>query len=233
MTSDFTIIVNEYMPLKELVFTTLRQAILKGEIEPGERLMEIQLAEKMGVSRTPIREAIKKLSDEGLVTIIPRKGAIVAGISEKTLIDVLEVRMTLEKMAYRCALKSITPEQTRLLESIEKEFEEAIALDDLMKIATTDEKFHFAIYDAAGNEKLKEILSALRENMYRYRLEHIKMKKAREKLVLEHKTMITALEEGSAEEGLKALEEHIDSQEKLILEKIQEDARQNQLKKDR
>ena len=99
MGSDFTVIINEYMPLRELVFTTLRQAILKGELQPGERLMEIQLAEKMGVSRTPIREAIRKLAAEGLVTMIPRKGAIVAGISEKMLKDVLRVRMTLEKMA--------------------------------------------------------------------------------------------------------------------------------------
>ena len=90
MSSDFTVIINEYMPLRELVFTTLRQAILKGEIQPGERLMEIQLAEKMGVSRTPIREAIRKLANEGLVTMIPRKGAVVAGISEKILMDVLQ-----------------------------------------------------------------------------------------------------------------------------------------------
>ena len=96
MNSEFTVIRDEYMPLRELVFATLRQAILKGELNPGERLMEIQLAEKMGVSRTPIREAIKKLADEGLVTLIPRKGAVVAGISRKMLTDVLQVRMTLE-----------------------------------------------------------------------------------------------------------------------------------------
>ena len=85
MNSDFTVVFNEYMPLRELVFTTLRQAILKGELQPGERLMEIQLAEKMGVSRTPIREAIRKLEKEGLVTMIPRRGAEVAAISEKML----------------------------------------------------------------------------------------------------------------------------------------------------
>ena len=99
MGTDFTVNFNEYMPLRDLVFTTLRQAILKGELQPGERLMEIQLAEKMGVSRTPIREAIRKLEKEGLVNMVPRKGAEVAGISEKMLKDVLEVRRTLEIMA--------------------------------------------------------------------------------------------------------------------------------------
>ena len=90
MSSDFTINMNEYLPLRDLVFNTLRQAILKGELKPGERLMEIQLAEKLGVSRTPIREAIRKLELEGLVLMIPRRGAEVAKISHKSLQDVLE-----------------------------------------------------------------------------------------------------------------------------------------------
>ena len=83
MENNFKVNMNEYLPLRDVVFNTLRQAILKGELAPGERLMEIQLAEKLGVSRTPIREAIRKLELEGLVLMIPRKGAEVAKISEK------------------------------------------------------------------------------------------------------------------------------------------------------
>ena len=81
---------DEFLPLREVVFKTLRQSILTGELKPGERLMEIHLAEKLGVSRTPIREAIRKLELEGLVTMIPRRGAEVAKISEKNLKDVLK-----------------------------------------------------------------------------------------------------------------------------------------------
>ena len=83
---------DEYLPLRDVVFNTLRRAILKGELKPGERLMEIALAEKLGVSRTPIREAIRKLELEGLVVMAPRKGAKVASITERDLNDVLEVR---------------------------------------------------------------------------------------------------------------------------------------------
>ena len=91
--SDFLKVnMNEYLPLRDVVFNTLRQGILKGELEPGERLMEVQLANRLGVSRTPIREAIRKLELEGLVVMIPRKGAEVAKISEKNLQDVLELR---------------------------------------------------------------------------------------------------------------------------------------------
>ena len=85
MPIDFEVTMNEYLPLRDVVFNTLRRAILRGELKPGERLMEIQLANKLGVSRTPIREAIRKLELEGLVLMIPRKGAEVAEITEKNL----------------------------------------------------------------------------------------------------------------------------------------------------
>ena len=116
MTSDFTVHMDEYLPLREVVFNTLRQAILKGELKPGERLMEIALAEKLGVSRTPIREAMRKLELEGLVVMIPRRGAQVANITEKDLNDVLEVRITLENMAIEKACANMTDADIRKLE---------------------------------------------------------------------------------------------------------------------
>ena len=111
MISGLTIAENAYLPLRDVVFQTLRQAILKGELQPGERLMEIKLAETLGVSRTPIREAIRKLELEGLVVMIPRKGAAVANITEKDTKDVLEVRRTLEMFAVEVACDRITEEQ--------------------------------------------------------------------------------------------------------------------------
>ena len=103
--------IDEYLPLRDVVFNTLRQAILRGELKPGERLMEIQLATKLGVSRTPVREAIRKLELEGLVLMIPRKGAEVADIVEKGLRDVLEVRKALEELSVRLACDRITKKE--------------------------------------------------------------------------------------------------------------------------
>ena len=117
MESNFKVNMNEYLPLRDVVFNTLRQAILRGELKPGERLMEIQLANKLGVSRTPIREAIRKLELEGLVLMIPRKGAEVAEITEKNMRDVLEVRKALEELAVQLACDKITQEE---LEELEK-----------------------------------------------------------------------------------------------------------------
>ncbi len=223
MSSEFTLIRDEYMPLRELVFTTLRQAILKGELKPGERLMEIQLAEKMGVSRTPIREAIRKLSNEGLVTLIPRKGAIVAGISEKMLTDVLQVRMTLERMAYECAFRNFTDKDRTALSKAEKNFEEAVREGDLVKITEADEAFHFVIYEAAGNDKLKELLNNLRENMYRYRMEYSKDIDTRQALIEEHRSIYQSLTNGDSEAGLKIVEQHIRNQETAVLKKLNQD----------
>ena len=100
----------QFLPLRDVVFNTLRQSILRGELKPGKRLMEIQLANQLGVSRTPIREAIRMLELEGLVIMIPRKGAQVAKITEKDLNDVLEVRLGLEELAARFACERISPE---------------------------------------------------------------------------------------------------------------------------
>ncbi|MDO4960275.1 MAG: GntR family transcriptional regulator [Eubacteriales bacterium] len=223
MSSDFTVIKDEYMPLRELVFTTLRQAILKGELQPGERLMEIQLAEKMGVSRTPIREAIRKLSNEGLVTLIPRKGAVVAGISEKMLTDVLQVRMTLEKMAFECAFANFNEKDIDKLAKAEDDFEAEVRGGDLVRITEADERFHFVIYDAANNDKLKEILSNLKENMYRYRMEYTKDVDTRQSLMEEHREIYDSFISGDYDKGLKVVERHIKNQEIAVLNRLSQD----------
>lgn len=223
MNADFTIVFNEYMPLKELVFTTLKKAILKGELQPGDRLMELQLAEKMGVSRTPIREAIHKLSKEGLVTLIPRKGAEVAGISAKTLKDVLQIRMTLEKMAFRLAFDNISEKDIRELEKYHREFEQAVQTGDILKMTEADENFHYVIYNAADNNKLREILGNLKENMYRYRLEYLRNPSFRSGLISEHGAMVACFRERDLTGGIEVVDAHISNQEKAVMEKLRQE----------
>ena len=103
----------EYMPLRDVVFTRLRRQILRGEMKPGERLMEISLANRLGVSRTPVREAIRKLENEGLVVMVPRRGAHIAEITQQELLDVLEVRNSLEVLAIKKACEYMTEENIR------------------------------------------------------------------------------------------------------------------------
>lgn len=222
MGNDLKVNMNEYLPLRDVVFNTLRQAILKGELDPGERLMEIQLAERLGVSRTPIREAIRKLELEGLVLMIPRKGAEVAKISEKSLRDVLEVRRSLEELAIELACLRMREEEVEALAEAQKAFREAVSDGDAMKIAETDEAYHDVIYGGTGNDRLVQILNNLREQMYRYRLEYIKDEDKRQILLLEHDKILKAVGLRHVEEAKEAMREHIDNQEITVSRNIKE-----------
>ena len=220
--SDFSNEVNEYMPLRDVVFKTLRQAILKGDMVPGERLMEIQLAKKLGVSRTPIREAIRKLELEGLVTMVPRKGAEVAGITEKNLCDVLEVRRALEELAIELACERIHEDMVTELVAAERDFKDATAGSDAIKIARMDEKFHDIIFQATENDKLVQMLNNLREQMYLYRLVYIKYEKTRHTLFDEHEEFIYAIQSRQVSQAKSAIRSHIDNQEVTISKNIKE-----------
>jgi DNA-binding GntR family transcriptional regulator len=216
MTEDFDVKVNEYMPLRDVVFKTLRQSILRGELAPGERLMEIQLAKRLGVSRTPIREAIRKLELEGLVIMIPRKGAEVAGITEKNLRDVLEVRRSLEELAINLACQRISEEGMEKLAGAQEAFKKALETSDMLEIARADEAFHDVIYAGTGNDRLVQILNNLREQMYRYRLEYIKDTGKRQLLLVEHDNILKAVKSRNIEAAREAIREHIDNQEITI-----------------
>ena len=222
MLDKFEMKMDAFLPLRDVVFQTLRQAILREDLAPGERLMEIPLANKLGVSRTPLREAIRMLEQEGLVVMTPRRGAQVAGISEKSLRDVLEVRKSLEKLAVELACERMTEEDMKEMDRAEEAFGAAVHEGDALRIAETDEQFHDVIYNSTGNTKLVQLLNNLREQMYRYRLEHIKDEKSRLSLLEEHQRMMAALRNRDVELAKKAAGEHIVNQENNVLRNLRE-----------
>ena len=174
MQDNLQVKMDEFLPLRDVVFNTLRQAILTGELKPGERLMEIHLANRLGVSRTPIREAIRKLELEGLVTMIPRRGAEVAQITEKSMSYVLEVRRALDALCVELACERISDEDIRDLKDACDNFERAVRSKDAKKIAQADVELHNIIVKATGNSRLIQLINNLSEQMYRYRYEYIK-----------------------------------------------------------
>lgn len=209
--------VDEYLPLRDVVFNTLRQGILTGTLKPGERLMEIHLADRLGVSRTPIREAIRRLELEGLVTMVPRKGAEVAMISSQDLTDVLEVRRALESLATELATQRITQEQKDELVSAKQAFEEAVETKDMVKIAQADVDFHDVILRASGNKRLVQMVNNLAERIYRYRLEYIKDESNHMWIIEEHAQIVKYILENDSEKAVMAAKRHIDNQETNIL----------------
>lgn len=217
---DISLNIDDYLPLRDVVFNTLRNAILTGELQPGERLMEIKLANKLGVSRTPIREAIRKLELEGLVVNTPRKGAEVANISAEDLHDVLEVRRSLEALAIDLACDKITDEMLDELATNIESFKNAMSTKAATEIASTDVGFHDIIYKSTGNKRLIQILNNLREQMYRYRLEYIKDQESWKRLMTEHITIYDAIKRRDKEAATEAILGHIDNQEINIRDKM-------------
>lgn len=220
MGSDFQLNMNDFLPLRDIVFNTLRQAILRGELQPGERLLEIHLANQLGVSRTPIREAIRKLELDGLVVMIPRKGAVVAEITEKSLRDVLEVRRALEALAVRLACEKIRDEEIEELKVAAKEFENALKDGDVTIYAEADVKFHDIIYRTTDNQRLIQLLYNLREQMYRYRVEYLKRDDSHETLLEEHQYIVNMLEKRDEEHAVEAVCAHIDNQVTAVTDTI-------------
>ena len=211
---------DEFLPLRDVVFNTLRKAILTGELKPGERLMEIHLANRLGVSRTPIREAIRKLELEGLVIMIPRRGAEVAQITEKSLKDVLEVRRALDALCVELACDRINSEEEEMLKEACDEFERATETKDATIIAKADVAFHDIIVQATGNQRLIQLINNLSEQMYRYRFEYIKDENRHDSLVDEHRIIYESIVKRDKKKAAETARLHIDNQEKSIIRQI-------------
>jgi len=211
-----------YLPLRDVVFKTLRDAILRGDLKPGERLMEMHLAEELGVSRTPIREAIRMLEQEGLAITIPRKGAQVAGMTEKDLYDVLEIRDALDELAVSKACEKVNKKSLSKLAEAMRDFEKSVASGNVRAIVSSDEQFHDVIYAMTDNPKLVNIVSNLREQMYRYRYEYVKDNADYRQLVSEHTCIVDGLRRQDKEYVKSVMHTHLENQVAGVRKVIEE-----------
>ena len=209
---------DEYKPLRDVVFENLRGAIVEGKLKPGQRLMEVQLAEQLGVSRTPVREAIRKLELEGLVVMIPRKGAYVANMSLKDVIDVLEIRASLEGLAASLAAERITDEDIKKLESIVEEFNDSINESDVEALLRKDVEFHECIFKSTNNKKLNQLINSLWEQVYRFRVTYISDYDSTVNIVEEHKMILDAIKRRDSKLAKQYAMQHIQTAENFMIE---------------
>lgn len=212
---------DDYMPLRDVIFNTLRDAIVSGDLKPGERLMEVSLAEKMGVSRTPVREAVRRLEMEGLVTMTPRKGTHVAELSVKDIMDVLEVRAALDRLATELAASRTRPENIRQLESIHRQYIAYLQKENLQGAIKKDVEFHDAIYHASGNNKLISVAANLREQIYRFRVLYMKDFSNAEDVLTEHEQILQALTDKDPGRAGQLAQEHIEHQQQTIIQRVE------------
>ena len=212
----------ENRSLREAVYQTLRRAILTNELKPGERLMEMRLASELGVSRTPVREAIHLLEREALVKQEPHRGVVVAQITLKQLRDVLELRSMLEELAVRLACERAKEEDFDRLREAADRFAQAVEEKaDVTELAARDVAFHDVIYHMTDNEKLIQMVANLWEQIYRYRIEYLKDTRRGETLAREHQELVAALCAKEEEAAIRMARLHIANQELAIARKLE------------
>ena len=206
-----------HRPLREIVYEELKRQILIGEIAPGTRMMEVELADDMGVSRTPVREAIRKLEKEGLVSIEPRRGAYASDISIKDMVDVMEVRQDLEGMAAGLAAAKATDSEKADLITATEEYRNAVESGDVEEIIKWDEAFHKLIVNCSGNKTLVQLISQVQELALRFRYIYYDDFSRFEGQPMEHKEIVEAILSNDAEKARKAADEHISRLKEFII----------------
>lgn len=205
-----------HRPLREIVYEELKRQILVGEIAPGTRMMEVDLADEMGVSRTPVREAIRKLEKEGLVTIEPRRGAYASDISIKDMLDVLEVRQTLEGMAASLAARKVTEEEKRDFIRASKAYNDAVASGNTDEIIKCDELFHQLIVNYSDNKTLETLLSQVQELALRFRYIYYDDFSRYERMPREHEEIEEAILSGDTAKAKVVAENHVANLKKFV-----------------
>lgn len=182
--------------LEQMVYNALEEEILSGELKRGTPLTEIALSNRLGVSRTPVRGALHRLSEEGLVEITPNKGAVVVGINIGDLVDIYKIRMRLEGLASMSAAERISSsELSRLRNSVElSEF--YISKNDVESLKELDTEFHKIIYAASGNRMLAKTLTELHNKIKSYRKISLTVSGRLAETVKEHKEILSAIEAG-------------------------------------
>ena len=209
--------------LREQVYKNLKNTILTGGLEPKKRLIEEKLADEMGTSRTPVREAIQKLEKEGLIHKLPRGGYAVSIITDDDIEEVFGIRSVLEGYAGYLATARATEEDIKALEDIVQKEEDCLKKNNIEEIITLNTEFHDKLYMAAKSAKLYSIINDLRDYIYRYRIIIFRYSGMVEISIKDHKDMIGLMKSKKAIQVEKLVRKHIIRGKNLIKKKIKRD----------
>ncbi|WP_038039296.1 GntR family transcriptional regulator [Thermus thermophilus] len=190
-------------------YQRLRSAILKGELLPGQRLVEKDLAERFGLGRAAIRTALARLEQEGLVESAPYRGAWVRILSEEEALEVLEARMALESLAARHAARKATPEDIARLQGILREMEGRYARGDLLAMSELNALFHRTLVEASRHRTAARLIEALRAQGVRYQYRTILVPGRSQRSLEEHRRILEAVSARNEEAAERAMREHL------------------------
>ena len=215
------IVDNEARSLKDRVFDELEDEILSGKLKSGDPLTELALCKRLGVSRTPIRGALQRLADEGLVDMLPNRGAVVLGVSEHDLIDIYTIRMRLEGLAAANAAERMTDEDKDRLSRLVDLAEFYIEKDDYEQLKELDTEFHKIIYRASGNRMLGSMLENMHKSIKTYRKLSLSVTERNRDSQREHKEILDAIKRGDSAEADRLTSAHISAALANILSSLE------------
>lgn len=203
--------VSDKFSLRGKVYHKLKEDILDGKYKDGDELREIALSEEMGVSRTPLREAMRQLELEKLVKIIPNKGAYVTGITEKDVRDIYMIRSALEGICARLATENITEEQLEAMEENVYLAEFHASRDHMEQLAELDNKFHHILYDASDSKMLQNVLEEYHQYVIRIRRKTLSRAQRGRASNEEHRAIMEAIKCKDAQEAARLATLHINN----------------------
>ncbi|NLO88764.1 MAG: GntR family transcriptional regulator [Clostridia bacterium] len=214
--------VREYSPIREEVFIMLREAILNGKLKPGDRLVERELAEQLGVSRTPVREALRKLELENLVTHIPRKGVIVSEVSKNDVMEILDIRACLEGLGARVAAQKASEKDIEELKECIEKIKEGMSKNNMEEVSKLHNDFHSKILEIAGYPRLSQMVSSLGDYISRFTKMGYTIPGRMDKAMKEHYELLEAITQRNPELAKQIAEDHIDNSKSVILKQYEE-----------
>src|SRR5437867_2267931 len=199
----------ENMTLWQRVYDFLREEILAERLQPGAELQEVALSEELGVSRGPIREAIGRLAAEGLVTVRPRRGAVVRSLSKDEFLELYQVREALEMMAVRLAVPKLESDDVAQLEELIETMGGHAERGEVAEFFAANVAFHGRLFAASGNTKLQELYAQLLGQMGRFRMRSLTLRGNLQRSVAEHRAILRAAKRGDADRAAHLMSEHI------------------------
>ncbi len=206
----------ENRTLRQQVADHLREEILSARLAPGAELGEVALARSLGISRGPLREALGQLAAEGLVTIVPRRGAVVKRLTRQEFIDAYEVREALESLAIKLAVPRLSAADKADLHRMCEQMERAATPGDWDRFFELNREFHARLVRASGNSKLEEVHSQLVAQMGRLMRQSVELRGGFEQSAAEHRAILAAVDAGDPERAARLLEDHIEVPQRVL-----------------
>lgn len=210
--------IEQPLSLTRLAYQRLRDSILAGQLKPGEVYNEMALAQEMGVSRTPVREALLELASQGLVTFLPRKGVQVNYFDDRDVEEVFELRKLIELAALEKAFDTATPKDVKVLEGAVRKSREAAKKRDLESFLQADRVFHRSLVELSRNGRMHVILDNLRDIIHVMSFEAVNRAERMDEVVGEHEMIVRSLRDGDRAAARLALSDHLDLSKKAVLD---------------